>query len=341
MARALQLAAAHRTHPNPRVGAVVVTPQGSVVGEGSHTGPGSDHAETLAIRQAGPEARGSALVVTLEPCAHHGRTPPCVDAIIGAGITRVIVGAGDPDERVSGKGIEALLAAGIEVEMSDEPASAEAVDPGYFHHRRTGLPRVTLKYAATLDGSVAASDGSSQWITSPESREDAHLLRSEVDAVVIGAGTLRHDDPLLNVRLEGYDGPQPRPIVVAGQSPLPENARLLHSRPVLIRTHSGPDWEGAESVVVDGDALPDPVAAARAIADLGYLDVLIEGGPTLASAWWGAGLVSRGIVYIGSKIGGGRGLSPLAGDFAHITNASDVDIVDVRRVGSDVRIEFH
>lgn len=341
MERALGLASKHRTHPNPRVGAVLVDPSGSVVGEGFHSGPGSDHAEVVALRQAGRKAGGATMYVTLEPCVHHGRTPPCVDAIVTAEVAHIVVGTLDPDSRVSGSGISALIDAGVKVTAWDSPARAESIDPGYFQHRRTGLPRVILKYAMTLDGSVAATDGSSQWITSPEAREDAHRLRSEVDAVVVGAGTLRADDPLLDVRLDGYEGHQPRPVVVAGNKPLPGGARLLQRKPLLIRTSDGPTWEGVESIVVEGDAAPDPKAAAAAIADHGYLDVLLEGGSTLAAAWWNAGLVNAGFVYVGAKIAGGPGVAPLAGDFRSIADASAIEIVDVRSVGSDVRIEFH
>lgn len=341
MGRAIEVAGQYRTHPNPRVGAVIVNTSGEVVGEGFHTGPGNDHAEAMAIASAGDRTVGATMYVTLEPCNHHGRTPPCVDAIAAAGVHHVIVGTVDPDTRVSGSGISALIDAGVKVTAWDSPGQAEAVDPAYFHHRRTGLPFVTLKYAMTLDGSVAAEDGTSQWITSPGARDDAHRLRAGVDAVIVGAGTLRKDDPGLDVRLEGYDGPQPRPVVLAGVESLPEGARLLERDPLLVTTEDGPSWEGAEVLVVDGDRYPDPMAAARALADYGYLDLLLEGGSTVTSSWWKAGLVNRGFVYLGAKVGGGRGVEPMAGNFPTIGKALAVEVVDVRLVGSDVRIEFH
>lgn len=341
MRRASELAASHRTHPNPRVGAVIVDGSGSIVGEGFHSGPGTAHAEVVALNQAGDNARESTMYVTLEPCSHHGHTPPCVDAIIAAGVGSVMVGVIDPDSRVSGEGVRALEAAGIAVTVANDPGAAEAIDPGYFHHRRTGLPRVILKYAMTLDGSAAAGDGSSRWITSEDAREDAHLLRSTVDAVIVGAGTLRSDDPGLDVRLDGFDGPQPRPVVVAGTRPLPTTARVLERKPLLITTADGPRWESVETEIVDGDRHPDPGATARALADHGYLDVLLEGGPTMASAWWNSGLVSIGIAYLGARMGGGAGIGPMSGAFPTIDAATDVEIVDVRMVGSDVRIEFH
>jgi diaminohydroxyphosphoribosylaminopyrimidine deaminase/5-amino-6-(5-phosphoribosylamino)uracil reductase len=341
MGRAIEVAGRYRTHPNPRVGAVLIRGDGEVVGEGFHTGPGNDHAEVMAIASAGDRALGATLYVTLEPCNHHGRTPPCVDAIAAAGIQHVVVGTVDPDTRVSGLGISALIDAGVQVTAWDSPSQAEAVDPAYFHHRRTGLPFVTLKYAMTLDGSVAAEDGTSQWITSTEAREDAHSLRAAVDAVIVGAGTLRKDDPSLDVRLEGHEGPQPRPVVLAGRSPLPDQARLLAREPLLVTTADGPSWDGAESLVVEGDHYPDPTAAARALADYGYLDLLLEGGPTVASAWWKAGLVSRSFAYVGATVGGGQGSAPMAGTFLTIDDAVTMEIIDVRMVGADVRIEFH
>ncbi len=188
MRRALELASQHRTHPNPRVGAVIVDQNGNVVGEGAHEGVGEPHAEVVAIGQAGALARGSTLYVTLEPCSHYGNTPPCVTAIVTAGISRVVIGAIDPDVRVSGKGLSWLTDARIDAHLEGSAAEAEAVDPAYFHHRRTGLPLVTWKTAMTLDGSVAALDGSSRWISSEESRADAHQLRAAMDAVVVGVG---------------------------------------------------------------------------------------------------------------------------------------------------------
>ncbi len=336
--RAIELAVGHRTHPNPRVGAVVVDDSGSVVGEGTHLGPGLDHAEIIALRNAGEKGRGATLYVSLEPCTHHGRTPPCAEAIIQAGIRRVVVGVEDPDGRVSGSGIALLTQAGIATSLADAEA-AEALDPGYFRHRRTGLPLVTLKYAMTLDGSVAAQDGSSQWITGEEARADGHRLRSEADAVVIGAGTLRSDDPALTARhLDAKH--QPRPVVVAGSGELPADAQLWGRNPLVVSADER-SVPGGETVVVAGEGgLPNPEATARAIAELGYYDLLMEGGPTLAGAWWKAGLIDRGVVYLGGKVGGGRGVAPLGGLFASFSEARGVEIVEVARLGRDVKVEF-
>ena len=195
MQMAIKAAAPTRPHPNPRVGAVVVDVGGIVLSVGAHFGPGQAHAEVVALEQAGERTPGATMFVTLEPCAHRGKTPPCTTALIEAGISRVVVGAVDPDPRVAGKGIEELEAAGIEVEVGLLAAEVHALDPGYFRHRSTGQPAVTLKSAATLDGQVAADDGTSQWITSESTRQDGHALRAAADAVMVGAGTLLADDP--------------------------------------------------------------------------------------------------------------------------------------------------
>ena len=341
MRRAIELAADHRTHPNPRVGAVIVDVSGQVVGEGAHEGVGLPHAEVLALEQAGDLARHSTLYVTLEPCSHQGRTPPCVEAVIGAGVAKVVIGAIDPDPRVFGKGVSRLREAGVEVETGLLEREAEAVDPAYFHHRRTGLPLVTLKLAMTLDGSVAAADNSSQWITSEEARRDAHLLRAASDAVVVGAGTLRNDDPLLTARLEDIDiEVQPVPVIVAGSKPIPDESRVWDRSPLVVST--GPlDVPSGEVIVVDGEGdRPDPRAAAQALAERGLLEVLLEGGPHVAGAWWRAGVIDRGVFYVGALMGGGRGLAPLEGDFATMAESRPVNITDVRMVGPDMRIEF-
>ncbi|MGA7227017.1 MAG: bifunctional diaminohydroxyphosphoribosylaminopyrimidine deaminase/5-amino-6-(5-phosphoribosylamino)uracil reductase RibD [Acidimicrobiia bacterium] len=338
MRRAMDAARHDHPHPNPRVGAVLVAETGEVVSTGSHRGPGEPHAEVVALNQAGAGAKGGTLYVTLEPCSHYGRTPPCVSAIATSQVARVVVGAIDPDERVSGSGVSWLRDAGIRVDVlpGDE---YEQLDPGYFRHRRSGLPRITLKWAMTLDGSVAALDSSSQWITSEEAREDAHRLRAEADAVVVGAGTLRSDDPLLTARTEPEPETQPSPVIVAGVGELPHDRRLWQRDPIVVSTCDISIPSG-ELVVVEGGAVPDPASAARALAEAGFLDLLLEGGPTLAAAWWRAGLVNKGVVYVAGRIGGGKGLSPFGGDFATMSDLGTVAITDVRRIGADVRLEF-
>jgi diaminohydroxyphosphoribosylaminopyrimidine deaminase / 5-amino-6-(5-phosphoribosylamino)uracil reductase len=339
MRRAIELAAAHQTHPNPRVGAVVVDESGQVVGEGAHRGVGQPHAEVVALNQAGDRARGSTLHVTLEPCSHHGLMPPCAGAVVEAGVRTVVIGAIDPDPRVSGAGVSWLTDAGIEVETGLLEEEARALDPAYFHHRRTGLALVTMKLAMTLDGSVAASDGSSRWITSQEARNDAHSLRSVMDAVVVGAGTFRFDDPLLSARLEGVER-QPVPVVVAGRQSLPIDRRIWERSPIVISVRPLGVPTGEVVVVGGKDEWPDPVESVRALSDRGLLDVLLEGGPQLAGSWWRAGVVGRGVTYIGPKVAGGRGMAPIEGDFATMALSRAVNIKDVRMVGPDIRIDF-
>jgi diaminohydroxyphosphoribosylaminopyrimidine deaminase/5-amino-6-(5-phosphoribosylamino)uracil reductase len=259
--------------------------------------------------------------------------------VVEAGVRKVVIGAIDPDQRVSGAGVAWLKAAGVEVETGVLAQEAESVDPAYFHHRRTGLPLVTLKVAMTLDGSVAATDGSSQWITSQEARQDAHRLRASTDAVVVGAGTFRADDPLLTARVEGVET-QPVPVVVAGRQSLPIDRRIWERSPLVISARPLGVPSGEVVVVGGDDEWPDPVKSAQALADRGLLDVLLEGGPQLTGAWWRAGVVSRGVIYVGPRMAGGRGMAPIEGDFATMAQSSGVNINDVRMVGPDIRIEF-
>jgi diaminohydroxyphosphoribosylaminopyrimidine deaminase / 5-amino-6-(5-phosphoribosylamino)uracil reductase len=215
MARAVALAEGGRgtASPNPMVGAVLVR-DGRVVGEGFHRAAGTAHAEAVALAAAGAAAAGAACYVTLEPCAHQGRTPPCADALVAAGVARVVAAVTDPDPRASGAGLERLRAAGVRVDVGAGAAAAAEQNAAYLTHRRLGRPRVTLKAAASLDGKVAAPDGTSRWITGPAARADAHRLRAEADAVAVGAGTALADDPRLTVRLPGFTGRQPLRVLV-------------------------------------------------------------------------------------------------------------------------------
>ncbi|MEN8239071.1 MAG: bifunctional diaminohydroxyphosphoribosylaminopyrimidine deaminase/5-amino-6-(5-phosphoribosylamino)uracil reductase RibD, partial [Actinomycetota bacterium] len=283
MRRAVEATADTYPHPNPRVGAIVISPDGAVRSVAAHVRAGSPHAERLALVGLDNTA-GDTMVVTLEPCSHHGRTPPCTDAIIEAGITRVFIGTVDPDARVSGQGIAALRAAGVEVIDSGLSDIVERNDPGYYHHRRTGRPRVTLKMAATLDGQVAALDGTSQWITSPEARQDAHRLRGANDGVLIGAGTLRTDDPELTVRLDGFHGPQPVPVVLKGSEALPADAKLWGRDPIVME----PGDDGTVSVIHARDEL----------ANSGFTSVLVEGGAHVARSFLDSDTVDEIVMYV-------------------------------------------
>lgn len=342
MHQALALAIHHRTHPNPRVGAVILDQGGTLIAQGAHRGPGLPHAEQEALSALGGGVPpGATLVVTLEPCNHHGRTPPCTEALLAAGISRVVVGAADPDSRVAGSGVARLVAAGIEVESGVLAEEIEAADRAYFHHRRHNRPLITLKMATTVDGQTAALDGTSQWITSPAARLDAHRLRSEADAVVIGAGTLRADDPLLTVRLDDYHGPQPTAVVVSGNGDLPDDARLWSRREVLVLAARPLDLPVETAVVEPGpDGLPAPIAIAHTLGDRGLLSVLIEGGATLAGSLWRAGLVDAGVTYVGAKVAGGAGMPPFGGRWRTLSEATSVVIEGARPIGEDVRIDW-
>ena len=312
MSRALALAAEarDRASPNPWVGAVIM-PGGF---EGATEPPGRRHAEVVALDAAGEAARGGTLYVTLEPCAHQGRTPPCVDAIVASGLQRVVVALEDPDERVRGRGIAALRSAGLEVDvgLGAEPAAAQLAP--YLKHRRTGRPWVVLKLAGTLDGRAAAPDGSSRWITGEEARADAHRLRAESDAVLVGAGTVRADDPALTVRHAGGRDPL---RVVLGRAP--EGARI---RPAL---------------EMGGDLLD----VLDELGRRGVVQLLVEGGPTVAGAFHRAGVVDRYVLYLAPALtGGDDGLPLMRGPGAPtIGDLWRGRIVGVDRLGADLRVE--
>jgi len=320
MGRAVELAAAVRTRtsPNPWVGCVLVTAGGTEV-EGATQPPGGDHAEAQALRRAhaaGLDLRGAVAYVTLEPCSHQGRTPPCADALIDAGVGRVVVGALDPDPHVAGRGIERLRSAGVEVVVGTLAGDVERQLAPYLHHRRTGRPWVTLKLAATLDGRTAAPDGSSRWITGEAARADAHRERAEHDAVLVGAGTVRADDPQLTVRPAGT-GPDPLRVV-------------LGSAPAGARVHPCLELSGDLGEVLDR------------LGDKGVLSVLVEGGPTVARAFHAAGLVDRYLVYLApALLGGDDGLPLFAGRGAPtIDGLFRARFSAVERVGDDLRLEL-
>jgi diaminohydroxyphosphoribosylaminopyrimidine deaminase/5-amino-6-(5-phosphoribosylamino)uracil reductase len=318
---ALALAAAERartrTSPNPWVGAVLVSAAGRERFEGSTEPPGGRHAEIVALDAAGPAARGGTLYVTLEPCAHHGRTGPCTERIIDAGVAKVVVSLADPDPVVSGRGLAALRAAGIEV--VEGPGSREVAEQlrAYLHHRRTGRPLVVLKLASTLDGRTAAADGSSRWITSAEARADVHRLRSESDAIMVGSGTVRADDPALTVRLGGEPVRQPRRIVIGE---IPAGASVLP----------------AESHVGDIGALLDRLGSE------GVLQVLCEGGAALAHELVAQGLVDRVVLYVAPALTGGDDGAPLmrGPGAATIEQLRRGRFVSVTRMGDDVKMEM-
>jgi diaminohydroxyphosphoribosylaminopyrimidine deaminase/5-amino-6-(5-phosphoribosylamino)uracil reductase len=275
------------TYPNPPVGAVILDRDGEIVGVGATTPTGGPHAEVVALRRAGARAAGGTAVVTLEPCNHHGRTPPCVDALVAAGITTVVYAVNDPDAdaaggavRLSGSGVKVI--AGV---LADEVASGPLRE--WLHKQKTGSPHVTWKFATSIDGRSAAADGSSQWITSESARADVHRRRAACDAIVVGTGTVFIDDPKLTARLPDGTLTERQPLrVVVGQREISPDANVLNddTRTMVIRTH-------------------DPHEVIKALSD--RTDVLIEGGPTLAGAFLRAGVIDRILAYIAPILLGG------------------------------------
>lgn len=321
MQQAVALAASVRTttSPNPWVGCVIVTPAGAIF-EGATQPPGGPHAEAMALsaaRNAGADGdlRRAAAYVTLEPCSHHGRTPPCADALIDAGVERVVVGIEDPDPLVAGAGIAKLRAAAIDVEvgvLADEVSQQLAP---YIKHRRTCRPWVVLKLAATLDGRTAAPDGSSRWITGREARADAHHLRAQSDAVLVGAGTVRADDPALTVR--DADGRDPLRVV-------------LGKAPTDAKVHPCLELAGNLDEVLHG------------LGHRGVMQLLVEGGASVASEFHRAGLVDRYVLYLAPAFFGGDDARPIftgpgAGTVEDVWRG---EIVDVKALGSDLRVDL-
>jgi diaminohydroxyphosphoribosylaminopyrimidine deaminase/5-amino-6-(5-phosphoribosylamino)uracil reductase len=275
------------TYPNPPVGAVIVDPEGRVVGVGATEPAGGDHAEVLALRRAGCLAAGGIAFVTLEPCNHYGKTPPCVNALIEARVSTVVYAVGDPNA-IAGGGAGRLQAAGVQVRsgvLADQVAAGPLRE--WLHKVRTGLPHVTWKYASSVDGRSAAADGTSQWISSEASRLDLHRRRAIADAIVVGTGTVLADDPALSARLGDGSLANRQPLrVVVGMREIPPEAKVLNddSRTMVIRTH-------------------DPMEVIKALSD--RTDVLLEGGPTLAGAFLRAGAVNRILAYVAPMLLGG------------------------------------
>ena len=353
MRRALELAerGAGLVSPNPLVGAVVVH-DGEIAGEGWHDGPGRAHAEPIALEAAGEAARGATLYVTLEPCAHQGRTPPCVPRIIESGVERVIVAAVDPNPIVDGRGIEALRDGGISVETGLLRREAERQNAGFLKHVRTGLPHVTLKMAASLDGKVAARDGSSRWISGEPAREEVHRLRAASGAIVVGSGTVEADDPSLTARHPRFPGRRPLRVIVDGSGVLPATRKVFMdaAAPTLVATSESASAErigawreaGAE-VLVLSDPGSAVVALDRLLAELGKRGiqrVLVEGGPTLGWELVREGLIDQLVVFLAPILVGGRDApSVLMGEgIASIANPYRVDIVEISRVGDDIKV---
>lgn len=352
MAHAIRLAyrGLFTTDPNPRVGCVIV--QGNeVVGEGWHVRAGEPHAEINALHAAGEWARDATVYVTLEPCSHHGRTPPCSDALIHAGVKSVIVAMPDPNPRVGGSGLKQLQAAGIDTRAGLLEPEAEALNPGFLKRMRTGRPFVRCKLAMSLDGRTAMASGESQWITGPEARNDVHRLRARCSAIMTGIGTVLGDDPAMTARPEGPDvDPEAQPLRVVVDSGLrmPVSAKML-AQPgyTLICTtrreadlHAALQGAGAEIAVVEEDARGVRLEAVLdVLAARDVNEVHVEAGAGLAGGLLEAGLIDELVIYMAPHLMGdnARGLFTLPG-LDKIQDRINLDIRDIRAVGKDWRI---
>lgn len=351
MKRTLTLAArgAGTTHPNPMVGAVVVA-DGRIAGEGWHRRPGEPHAEALALEEAGSAARGGALFVNLEPCDHTGRTPPCTKAIIDAGIVDVFAACRDPHDLVDGKGFETLREAGVRATAGALGREAEELNRAFFHFSREGTPYTTLKLASTLDGRIAAPDGDSKWITGTKARKAVHRLRAQVDAILVGVGTVIVDDPRLTARGVGRKI-QPMRVVLDPTLRTPPGSIIVRENPA------------GSTLLVIGDDVPQdrcnafeasgvrllrlPVeegtftwsALAGSMAGMGVLHILVEGGGRTAAWMLKEGAVNRLELFLASRVLGASGV-PVVGDMGvtSLKNSALLSFHRIRRIGEDVQI---
>jgi diaminohydroxyphosphoribosylaminopyrimidine deaminase/5-amino-6-(5-phosphoribosylamino)uracil reductase len=354
MRRALELAASARgrTSPNPMVGAVIVT-DGRVVGEGFHAYAGSDHAEVAALREAGSAAAEGTLYVSLEPCCHHGRTPPCADQIVSAGIRRVVAACEDPNPSVSGRGIALLREAGVTVEVGLLGEEATRLNEAFFKHIRTGVPFVTLKVAASLDGKIATRTGESRWITGESARRRVHQLRNEADAVLVGIGTVLRDDPLLTTRLGIADQRDPIRVLVDNLARLPLRAKAVNrastAPTILAVSQMAPrskleaiEREGVQVIVVENS--PRRVSLERlmeALGKRGILSVMIEGGAEINASALREGVVDKVLVFLAPILIGGKSTPTAVGGDGIESLGQALRLHDVRieRFDGDILVE--
>ena len=348
MAKAIQLAknGMYTTHPNPRVGCVI-TQQRTIVGEGWHQVSGEPHAEVNALMAAGEKAKGATVYVTLEPCCHYGKTPPCSDALITAGVERVVVAMQDPHKKVAGKGVAQLLAAGIEVSVGLLEAEARTLNPGFIKRMETGRPYVRSKLAMSLDGRTAMASGDSKWITSTSARDDVQRLRAESSAILTGVGTILADDPAMTVRLYEMKN-QPLRVVLDTHLSMPDTARILQqSGRTLVMTcrddaAAKERLEKAGAEVINMPSCSSSVDMESVLDKLGQLEineVLLETGATLSGSMLNAGLIDEMIIYMAPVLMGdkARGLFNLP-VFDSMTKKIPLEIKDIRAIGEDWRI---
>ena len=357
MAHAIRLArkGLYTTDPNPRVGCVLVK-DGEIIGKGWHRKAGEPHAERNAIADAGGNAQGATAYVTLEPCCHQGKTPPCTEGLLQAGVTKVIAAMQDPNPLVSGKGLSFLAEQGVEAASGLLQAEAAALNPGFIKRMSAGLPWVRCKLAMSLDGRTAMASGESVWITGKDARRDVQLLRARSSAVVTGIGTVLADDPSMNVRLSADELPgvestayfrQPWRVVLDSHLRIPENAKLLTLDGPVCLIHSQGDAEKVQRLQGRGihlQALPQGLeltAVMKFLAKQEINEVLIEAGPTLAGAALQAGVIDELIIYMAPHLMGheARGLFNLPG-LEKMADRVELEIKDIRAVGRDFRLQI-
>lgn len=357
MKSVLRLAAKGRgqTSPNPMVGAIIVN-KNRVIGKGYHRKAGTPHAEILALREAGERARGSAIYVNLEPCCHRDKkTPPCTDAIIQSGIKKVVLGMIDPNPKVSGKGIRVLKNAGIEIATGILEEESRRLNEAYIKYITTGQPFVILKIASSLDGKIATASGESKWITGEQSRKMVHRLRSEVDAVMVGVGTVLKDDPMLNVRL--VKGENPHRVILDPHLKIPLNAKFLNIEPkgssnaktYIVTTTDSPEDKaialkkmGIEIIYADSkDGYIDPALLIKELGKLGITSIVIEGGSETNAKALSSGIVDKVLIFLSPKIiGGHNSKGAVGGKSPHrLSDALMLRDIKVKRSGKDILIE--
>jgi diaminohydroxyphosphoribosylaminopyrimidine deaminase/5-amino-6-(5-phosphoribosylamino)uracil reductase len=357
MASALRLArrGINSTDPNPNVGCIIVAADGGVAGEGWHASAGEAHAEVGALAQAGTHARGATAYVTLEPCSHHGRTPPCADALVTAGVSRVVCAMQDPNPLVAGRGIAQLESAGIAVQSGLLEAGARELNRGFIRRMETGVPWVCVKLAISIDGRTALESGESKWITSPAARADVHRMRARSSAILSGIGTVLTDNPQLNARCDGLaELQQPLRVIADTSLRLPRSASLLQgdsdSAGAVLVYHSGGSPEAVRQLEESGAVvrqLPEVaghLCLESLLADLGAQginSVLVEAGAILNGALLRAGLVDELIVYQAAKVMGGnaRGMFMLDA-VEQMSDSIGLNLVETRRVGADLRLTY-
>lgn len=354
MQRALTLArrAEGHTSPNPAVGAVLVK-AGEIVGEGYHRRAGAPHAEVEALRAAGGSARGATLYVTLEPCNHHGRTPPCTEAIIEAGIAQLFYASGDPNPHVAGNGHRRLVEAGLSVQQGPCTAEAQHLNRFFFHYIRTGRPYVVAKFAASLDGKIATHTGHSQWITGQAARQKGHTLRQQVDAILVGAGTAIADNPRLTTRLPRPDVRHPRRILLDSRGRVPLESRLfqpdLPGHTIVAATEATPparratlNDRGTETLILPATPAGrvDIAALLKTLGERQIISLLVEGGSQVLGTFFERGLVNEVWAFVAPLIiGGQQAPGPVGGDgFADLAQAGRLPSPTIEAIGQDFLI---